>query len=270
MSERISIDTKKYHLLEESGLRAPGQRWNYASPEVQELARQTFGNLLPGIGFDGEGRPYFEAYDEDGREICGLSRGIRSAEDVPRAEIVRLLEGYLALQLMAQNHAVDPRLRAISATFRLPHPVRERRLFRIYEDLAGETRLLVLWGFGGKGADRSAVPAAEAVATLLGSTTEELSTVVQQQCTTRLSLATRQQALAAAQAAQRRGIAFNWRNPWLNWSLAGAAAMLLAGVVIANRAAPPPELKPKPRPAESVNEMPKPWANAARETRERR
>ena len=217
MSERISIDTKRYHLLEESGLRAPGQRWTYRSPEVQRLVQAAFGDLLPVICFSEDEIPYFEAFDESGRELCSLSQHIQSGEDVPRSETIRLLEGYLNMQVMAQDPMVEPRLRAIAGTFRLPHPVRERRFYRLYTDLQGETRLLVLWGFGGKAAARSTVPVGEALACLLGTSAEEISTVVREECTTRLCSVwpgADQPTLAAAGAKPTRRKTTIWRLPF--------------------------------------------------------
>lgn len=261
MAERISIDPRRYQVLEEPGLRPPGQRWTYTSDEVQGLIQASFGNMLPTICFDSGMRPYYEQLDPSGIETVSASRSITKREEVPRSEVIRLLEGVLALQKFAQDPSVTARLRDVAATFRLPHPSRERKSYRIYVDTEGYTRLHVLWGFGGKASERTTVPAAEAVAILLDTTVEELGAVVEEELTERLAMAWEPPKyehtgmVAPPQTAPPHTAAVSpgrrplFKKPAVLWGTAGFG-LLLAIVLILNSGNPKPDAELKVRATE--------------------
>jgi len=147
MSERISIDTSRYQLLQEPGLRPPKERLTYASPEVQELVGRCFGHLLPRIHFDSEGRPYYELLDENGNDRCVQSRSISEMEEIPAEELFLLDEGLRELHALSGDPSLDSRLRRLLAEFQLPDPESELRRYRLYEQPDGRRCLLVMWGF---------------------------------------------------------------------------------------------------------------------------
>ena len=167
MIQRVAIDTKRYQLLGESGFRAPNLRIDYASPVFQTMVRESFGDLLPWIRMDAEGNPYYENFDEESRETCGLSQAIEHASQIPTSELMRLQDGWIRLNEMASKPGIDASLRSMLLTLQLPDPNTERRRYRLYEDSTGAIRLHVFWGFVSREGRRPSVAATTAVVELM-------------------------------------------------------------------------------------------------------
>ncbi len=148
-NERISVDIQRYHILEEPGLKPPGQRLTYASPSVQDIVGQIFGDLLPNILYDDEGRPYYEMLDESGKDVCVRSRSVSSIEDIPPEELLALEVALEYLHGLVSEPTIAIEVRRILADFQLPDPETNLDRYRLYENEQGEKRLLVLWGFRG-------------------------------------------------------------------------------------------------------------------------
>lgn len=149
-NERISVDIQRYHILEEPGLKPPEQRLTYASASVQDIVGQIFGDLLPNILYDDEGRPYYEMLDESGDDVCVGSRSVSSMEEIPPEELLALEVALEYLHGLVGDPSIAIEVRRILADFQLPDPETSLDRYRLYENKQGETRLIVLWGFRGK------------------------------------------------------------------------------------------------------------------------
>lgn len=182
MGERVSINTDRYQLIQESGLRAPSMRLTYATPSFQNLVESCFGDILPRIKFTDSEVPYFENRDAEERETCILANKVQSIEEIPRYESIRLLEGWLRIQTLAHHPEISPAEASMMQTFMLPDPIRDIRQYRIYTDLQDDKRLHILWGFSTKTTPKSAILAEYAIATLLGVSTESLGELAEAEC----------------------------------------------------------------------------------------
>lgn len=176
MGERVSINTQRYQLLQEPGLRPPSLRLTYASSAFQKHVTECFGSLLPSLRFNEDGLPFFEHRDKENRETCILAEKATSIADIPRSESLRLLKGWMRLQVLAHSPDVGDAESAMMSTFMLPDPETDLRNYRLYTPLPPEhgKRLHVLWGFSTKTGIRTAIPAESAIAKLLGVPVEEL------------------------------------------------------------------------------------------------
>ncbi len=146
-ARHLRVNEEIYHLVEEPGLKPPSKRLTYASPNVQEVVCRIFGNLLPRIIIDENGKPYHELLDDDGRDLCLESRAVMSLDEIPSLELFTLEEATACLRGIARNAPVAENVRRILVSFQLPDPKTNLPLYRLYQDRDGHTRLLVLWGF---------------------------------------------------------------------------------------------------------------------------
>lgn len=165
-------------------MRPPSLRLTYASSSFQNRVVESFKGILPWLRFNEEGLPYFEHRDEHGRETCILATKVTSIAEIPRSEIIRLLEGWLRLQTAGMHRDMPAAEASMLATFLLPDPGMDLRNYRLYDPLAPETgkRLHILWGFTTKTNPRSAVPAEFALAKLLGVEVEDLAKIALAEC----------------------------------------------------------------------------------------
>lgn len=176
MGERVSINTERYQLLQEPGLRPPSLRLTYASTAFQKHVVACFDGQLPWLRFNEDGLPFFESRDQHNRETCILAAKLASKNEIPRAESLRLLEGWMRLQTLALSPEIGAAEATMMTSFLLPDPDMDLRNYRLYEPLPPEEgkRLHVLWGYSTKAGQRSAIPAEAAIAKLLGVAVEDL------------------------------------------------------------------------------------------------
>ena len=157
MNGKLPIDSNKYLLLQESGLKSPDQRLSCLNEVVQDAVLESFGNLMPAIHTDGSGAMWYEHYDEESRETTSMARPLEQGELWPWHEADRLAEGWQRLQRRAEQLR-DPRLRAFLLDFVLPDPTTQSKCYRLYEDTEGVPRLHVLWGIVPKDARQQTLP----------------------------------------------------------------------------------------------------------------
>ena len=184
MGERVSINTERYQLLQEPGMRPPSLRLTYASSAFQNHVVACFGGILPWLRFNEEGLPFFEHRDETGRETCIRAAKVTNIAEIPRSELVRLLEGWLQLQIVAHHPELAAAEAAMMAGFLLPDPAIDLRNYRLYDAAAPKAGKLlhILWGFTTRTSPRSAVPAEFALAKLFGVEVEELAALAKSEC----------------------------------------------------------------------------------------
>lgn len=159
MIGRIAIDLRRNLLLQEGGFVPPEIRLSCLSAKVQEAVRACFGNLMPSIRSDENGRCWYEHYDEESRETTSIARPLDPGEIWPNHEAERLIEGWGRLQEVAQNIA-DERLRGFLLDFALPDPTTQSHSYRMYKDVEGTQRLHVLWGVIPREARHQSLPTA--------------------------------------------------------------------------------------------------------------
>lgn len=159
MFGRITIDLKKNNLLEESGFRSPEQRLTALSDKVQQAVHSAFGNLMPRIRQDEEGKVWYEHFDEESRETLSLSRSLEPGEPWPEHEALRFIEGWEALRVRAEVEP-DPNLGSFLLNMVVPDPLTRTNCYRIYLDVNGIPRLHVLWGTVAKDSKHQSLPTA--------------------------------------------------------------------------------------------------------------
>lgn len=147
LRRHLRLNQQVYHLVEEPGLKPPSKRLTYANTTVQDLVCSIFGDLLPRIVIDENGRPYHELLDQNGNDLCLRSRAIGDLQEIPSLELLALEEATGYLRSVAESAPVADNVRRILKSFQLPDPEANLPLYRLYEDDVGCTRLLVLWGF---------------------------------------------------------------------------------------------------------------------------
>lgn len=184
MGERVSINLDRYQLLQEPGMRPPSLRLNYASPSFQKPVVSCFDGILPWLRFNEDGLPYFENRDEHGRETCIIATKATSMADIPRAEVIRMLEGWLRVQTLGRHPEMPAAEATMMCTFLLPDPTIDLRNYRLWEPLPPQKgkRLHILWGYNLKSNTRSAVPAEYAIARLLGVEVDQLAHIALKEC----------------------------------------------------------------------------------------
>ena len=159
MFGRINIDLKKQNLIEEAGFRSPEHRLTALSDKVQEAVRSAFGDLMPRIRQDEDGRVWYENFDEESRETLALSRALEPGEPWPEHEALRFIEGWEALRVQAETES-DPNLGSFLLNLVVPDPVTRTNCYRVYRDVNGIPRLHVLWGTVAKDSKHQSLPTA--------------------------------------------------------------------------------------------------------------
>ena len=164
MIERKIIDLQKFRLIEEAGMIPRHVRYSYAAEVFQRLMREAFGDLVPRIERDDNGKYFHTNRDEESRDTVSLSREFEPGEAWPRDEVGRLLAGWENLHAIATS-IEDPRLREMLRNLQFPNPRRNRQCYRTYIDTNGIQRLHVLYGFAPVGV-RETYAAADLMALL--------------------------------------------------------------------------------------------------------
>ncbi|WP_346189854.1 hypothetical protein [Rubritalea halochordaticola] len=161
----IMIDQESWIPVQCSGLAAPHLKVHYHDPRVHEVLVAAFGDLFPAIVKDEKtGEFYYASNNESGRNLVESSEPVKNIADVPRAEMMRLMEGWLRLRRRLQEEKIPANLQPVLLNFHVPSPRRSLDRYRIYQQ-GEEKRLFILWGFEQK--DAPAISVEKAIALLM-------------------------------------------------------------------------------------------------------
>ncbi|QQL44952.1 hypothetical protein [Sulfuriroseicoccus oceanibius] len=160
----LSVDLEKLQPLRAPGFSSPKGGVGYHDPKVQEVLELSYGPIFPKV-LQKDGQYLYESRDDRGRETCTLSEPVRNISDIPKGELLRVMEGWIKCRRLLQLQDFPNRIESILLNFKVPNPRRSLESYRIYQD--GErTRLHVLWGFEANSA--GSVSVEKALSILLG------------------------------------------------------------------------------------------------------
>lgn len=164
-NDLIKVNTETWSPVQSSGLSAPHLKIQYYDPRVHEVLYSAFGDIFPKIIKDEEtGEFYYEQLNESGRNLILDADAVKNIADVPRAEMMRLMEGWIRLRRRLQEEKIPNELQPILLNFHVPNPRRSLDRYRIHQQ-GDEKRLVILWGFEEK--DAPAISVERAIALLM-------------------------------------------------------------------------------------------------------
>jgi hypothetical protein len=135
----VRLKLANYFLIRTS--QTGGEFWSH---ENQQIIRQSMGDFLPKAEQDGSNSVLFQHF-VDGREACSNSLPIGPSNPLDPAELARVKLAVATLKQKAADPHCDPNARKFIESFRLPDPVKDPELYRIYGS-SGKRKLIVLWG----------------------------------------------------------------------------------------------------------------------------
>lgn len=146
MTERYFIDTSTMLPITPPGFASPKDQISYTNEEFQDIVIESFGTLFPRI-VTSDRSIYYELMDERKKtELISISTPAKSIQDIPKSEVMRLLEGWIRLRRYAQEPMLPSQLRALILNFKVPDPDKSIDSYRLVS-LRGKVSLHVLWGF---------------------------------------------------------------------------------------------------------------------------
>ncbi len=172
---RFVLDIRQLRPIQPSGFVPPRQRKTYASPDVQEFLQQAFGGLFPTLQLlDDGGAEYVHV--TAGVETCGRSRSVASARELPRGEVMKILEGWISLRKEIMEASTCEGIRSLLLNLRVPDPGKSISLYRIYDAPSGKPGIHILYGF--ESPEFPSVPVEQAVAAILGMEVDQLDSLL--------------------------------------------------------------------------------------------
>lgn len=238
------IDTNEWKPVQSPGLKAPRHQLSYDSPEVQQVLMESFHTMFPNIVEDEKGSKRYQIINSSSVDIFPRAKPAKNITDIPRAEMLRLMEGWIRLRRKLQEQEIDPKVGAILLNFRVPNPRESLDRYMLYKE-GDEMRLVIRWGFETK--ERRAVSLERAISILMDVPLGHMRSILSTSMTPATSTVPVSQMIASAAAGeggQNRGNGIHSNKTIL--ALAGAGVcMLLVGIalVIMNAGKNEPEVK---------------------------
>lgn len=159
-----SIDTTVWKPIQSPGLRSPRQQVSYDSYEVQKVLSDSFGVMFPSIIQEDGGNKRYVAMNAQGVDVMALASPVKNINDIPKAEMMRLMEGWIRLRRKLQEGEVAKGVGAIILNFRVPNPRQSLDRYLLFKE-GGEQRLIIRWGYEAK--DKTAVSLERAISILM-------------------------------------------------------------------------------------------------------
>ena len=179
------IDANKWEPIQSPGLRAAKHQLAYDSQKIQMVLSESFSTMFPSIVDVNKKEKRYQSVNSSGRDIFSQAVPAKNLSDIPRAETMRLMEGWIRLRrkLQEENHADN--VTAILLNFRVPNPRQSLDRYMIYKK-GDEKRLIIRWGYETK--EEKAVSLERAISILmdvpLGHMRSILSTTMSQTTST--------------------------------------------------------------------------------------
>lgn len=127
------------------GLSSPRHALNYHDHRVQDYLIALFNGIFPAIVETEEGLAY-QLLDNSERDRCSRAKIAQNIADIPRAEVLRLMEGWIRMHRRLQGQELESKVQSILLNFRVPDPKKAIQHYRI-EKIGDQKRLIILWGF---------------------------------------------------------------------------------------------------------------------------
>jgi len=170
----VKIDTDKYVEIKPPGLDSPKKAISYHHPQVQHIISGAFSGLFPSIVQSEEGIAY-QLLDQKGFDRCVKSQPAKNISDIPKPELLRLMEGWIRLRRRLQDEELGKSIQSILLNFRVPDPRTAIEHYRI-EKIGDTKRLIVFWGF--ETAKKPCVPLERALSLFLDVPTGHLQSIL--------------------------------------------------------------------------------------------
>lgn len=158
------IDTSLWKPVQSPGLRAPRNQVPYDSPEVQSVLTEAFGVMFPNIIEEKRGFKRYTAINVQNKDVMQLAKPVKNINDIPKAEMMRLMEGWIRLRRKLQEGEISKGVSAILLNFRVPNPRQCLDRYMLYKE-GDEQRLVIRWGYETK--DEPAVSLERAISILM-------------------------------------------------------------------------------------------------------
>ncbi|MFC5050600.1 hypothetical protein ACFPK9_08245 [Rubritalea spongiae] len=140
------IDTNQWKPVQSPGLRAPRHQVPYDSPEVQNLLSEAFGVMFPNIVEVKRGVKRYTAVNVHQKDVMLEAKPVKNINDIPKAEMMRLMEGWIRLRRKLQEGVVSKGVAGILLNFRVPNPRQSLDKYMLYKE-GEESRLIIRWGY---------------------------------------------------------------------------------------------------------------------------
>lgn len=158
------IDTNNWKPVQSPGLKAPRHQLSYDSAEIQHVLAESFGAMFPSIVAEKNGLKRYSFLNKQGVDQFAKLKPAKNIGDIPRAEMLRLMEGWIRLRRKLQEEEVPSKVGSILLNFRVPNPRESLDRYMLYK-VGDEERLVIRWGFETK--DDRAVSLERAISILM-------------------------------------------------------------------------------------------------------
>ncbi|MGJ8674015.1 hypothetical protein [Rubritalea sp.] len=158
------IDTEQWRPVQSPGLRAPRHQVPYDSPEVQNILSESFRVMFPNIVEVNSGVKRYTAMNVHQEDVLLKAVAVKNMNDIPKAEMMRLMEGWIRLRRKLQEGEIPKEVSSILLNFRVPNPRQSLDRYMLYKE-GDEQRLIIRWGFETK--DNPAVSLERAISILM-------------------------------------------------------------------------------------------------------
>ena len=144
--EYATVDSKQWQLVQVPGLQAPKHQLSYDSTEVQRVLKEAFKTMFPEVVTGPNGEKRYQILSERGEDIFAKAKPVKNINDIPRAEMMRLMEGWIRLRRKIQEGDVPSRASSILLNFRVPNPRESLDRYMLYKEF-DEWKLVIRWGY---------------------------------------------------------------------------------------------------------------------------
>jgi hypothetical protein len=147
----VALDITDLKPIQPSGFVPPSQRTGYSDPFVQGLLSQAFGGQFPRLESIEKNVARYR-YDHPEEATLGDMAAARSIEDIPQAEAMRLLQGWITLRRIVMESTSPEGVRSLLMNLRIPDPRVAPCFYRVSDPPNGDRKLFILIGFEGPSA----------------------------------------------------------------------------------------------------------------------
>jgi hypothetical protein len=171
----LVFDTTGLKPIQPSGFVPPSQRTDYSDPLVQDLLKEAFGDQFPKLESVERNTAIYRHDDPAVRSLVDCVAA-QSIQDIPQAEIMRLLQGWIVLRKIVIETTVPQGVRSLLMNLQVPDPRVAPRFYRVSGSKNEEKKLFVLIGF--EGPDAPSMALEEAIATMLNVKPSQLESLL--------------------------------------------------------------------------------------------
>ncbi|MGJ8674013.1 hypothetical protein [Rubritalea sp.] len=148
MNDCLIIDVKAWSLVQTPGLKSPIKLLDYDDCSVQTVLAESFGVMFPNIVKLKRGVKRYEALSTTQTNVMELAKPVKEMSGIPKAELMRLIEGWIRLRRKLQDGVIDDKVTPILLNLRVPDPRHSLDRYMLYkDDDGGEDRLVICWAY---------------------------------------------------------------------------------------------------------------------------